>query len=350
MKKIWIILIFVIILAIVAVVLVFNNSSSTFKKDYRDFAVNDTTSITRIFLSDKNNRNVLLERISPSEWRLNNTYRAQQESVDLFLKTIMNLAVLDAVSEAAHNTVVSLLATNSVKVEIYQKVYRIDLFNTIRLFPFEKRTKTYYVGHVAQNNIGTYMLLEDSPRPFLVYMPGLRGFVASRYRTVEEDWRDHTIFNIPLSDFRSVTVDFVDEPEKSYKIIKSNNQNFELIKINENKPVPLFDTLKVLKMVTSFKNIRFESFKNDIPSELRDSIIENYPAHVIRLGEVSGEEHVARTFYKPANPGAFDYKGDPVLYNRDHLYALINDGRDFTLIQYFVFDKITRPLNYFLVE
>ena len=33
--------------------------------------------------------------------------------------------------------------------------------------------------------------------------------------------------------------------------------------------------------------------------------------------------------------------------DRDRFYALINDGEDFVLMQYYVFDKIIKPLSYF---
>jgi hypothetical protein len=33
-------------------------------------------------------------------------------------------------------------------------------------------------------------------------------------------------------------------------------------------------------------------------------------------------------------------------FDLDRAYALVNDGKDFVLIQYFVFDKVTRTLAY----
>ena len=43
-----------------------------------------------------------------------------------------------------------------------------------------------------------------------------------------------------------------------------------------------------------------------------------------------------------------DENGDPMPFDRDRMYALVNEGRDFVLVQFFTFDKITRPLGYFL--
>lgn len=347
MRKNRYIFIAALILAIIAVVLITNNSKSTFKEEIRAFAVDDTTNVTKVFLTDKSNRSVLLERKSKTGWTVNGSYKAQQESVDLLLKTMLNLAVLDPVPDAAHNTVISLLASSSIKVEVYQVVPRINLFNRIKLFRKEKRTKTYYVGHVAQNNIGTYMLMEDSPEPFIVYMPGFRGFVASRFRTIEEDWRDHTIFDSPIEQIESVTINFINEPNESYTVKREKGDSFSLIKLTDDTRIDGYDTLKLLNMLTSFRNIRFESFKNDLDPYMKDSILNNYPIHTITLKRKSGETNVVHTYYKPANPGEINVRGEPVLYDRDRFYALINDGNDFTLNQYFVFDKIARPLSFF---
>jgi len=350
MRKNRIILLVTFVLAIIAAILIITNSKSTFRKELKDFAIDDTTKVTRIFMVDKSNRSVDLERIENEKWRLNDKYTAQQESVDLLLKTMVNLAVMEPVSEAAHNTVVTLLASSSIKVEIYQEVYRIRLFNKIKLFPHEKLTKTYYVGHTTQNNIGTYMLMEGADKPFIVYMPGFRGFVASRYRTIEKDWRDHTMFNSRLQDIQSVSVEFPEDPEQSYIVTNNDDRFFELTSLVDNSNISQFDTLKVLKLITSFSKINFESLLNDMHPDRIDSLTSGPPFHIITLTKKSGDEQVVKTYHKPGKPGEINYKGEPVLWDRDRFYATLNDGQDFVLIQFYVFDKITRPLVYFIKD
>jgi hypothetical protein len=59
MKNKYIILV-VLILAIIALVLILGRSSDTFKTSSSDFAVTDTSTVTKIFMSDKNNNSVKL--------------------------------------------------------------------------------------------------------------------------------------------------------------------------------------------------------------------------------------------------------------------------------------------------
>ena len=53
------ILLFTIILAVIAIILILKSSKTTIKAD---FAVEDVTVITKIFMSDKNNNSVTIKR------------------------------------------------------------------------------------------------------------------------------------------------------------------------------------------------------------------------------------------------------------------------------------------------
>ncbi len=348
MKKNLIYTVLIVILAILAIFLIISSSRTTLRQEAASFAINDTASVTKIFLSDKDNRTILLERQEQGRWQLNGKYKAQQESVDLLLKTMLNLAILEPVSEAAHNTVVRLLSANAVKVEIYQWVPRIKLSKKIRLFMHEKKVKTYYVGHVTQSNIGTYMIMEGSKTPFIVYMPGFRGFVQSRYRTIENDWRDHTIFAVPLGDIASVTVEFPANPENSFRVVRESDLALRLYSENGRQEIPSYDTVRVLDFLTSFMNIRFEALVNDMNPQRKDSVLSVPPLHIITVASKDGRLQVVKTFRKPGMPGEIDLEGNPVIVDRDRLYAVFNEDREMALIQYFVFDRITRPLPYYL--
>jgi len=102
--------------------------------------VQDTASVTKIFLADKKDRTILVEKIKPGEWELNEEHKARNSAVNQLLETMKNLVPKYPVPEAAHNTIVSQLAAASVKVEVYQTVPRIDIFG-LKLFPHEKCTK-----------------------------------------------------------------------------------------------------------------------------------------------------------------------------------------------------------------
>jgi hypothetical protein len=348
MKKNSIILIITLLLVVFAALLYFNNRKSTLRDREKAFAVRDTSSVTKIFLADKKNRTILLEREEAGRWMLNETYLARQSGVELLLETMKNLAPRYPVPKSAHDNIVAQMAAQSVKVEVYQQVYRVDLFDRIKWFPHEKRTKTYYVGSATADNMGTFMLMEGAEMPFVVHLLGFRGYVAPRYSTLEKEWRDHTIFKTKLYDLREVSMEIPREPENSYKIINGDDQ-IQLLPLSSNQAIP-FDTLKLLNFMTAFADIRFEELLDQFEPERRDSITQSLPKNIISVTDVNGVTTTIKTFFKENTSGSFDPEGNLYSADIDRLYALVNDERDFVLIQYYVFDKIMRPLSYFRPE
>lgn len=346
MKKNLPVIIVALILLLVAAYFVLRPESGTYSRGLNDFAVSDTSNITRIFLADKRNHSITLTRINEGAWRLNNKYPARKDGVDMMLKTMLNLSVKSPVPQAAHNNIIRLLSTSSVKVEIYQRVYRIHLGN-LMLFPHEKLTKTYYVGSATQDNIGTYMLMKGASEPFVTYLPGFRGFVSSRYTAKEEDWREHVIFSNKLPDIASISIDFGDNPDWSFTLKNPDNRSFALTSAVTGKPVTDLDTLKVIDFLSSFHNIRFEAFLNDIDKSKRDSIRSTRPFYRIALTDRTGKTQTITTFKRKPSPDQRDIYGGPVSYDHDRMYAVVNDDKDLVLVQFYVFDRILRPLPAF---
>ncbi len=347
MKSKHLIIILLIIISSTAIIFFILPERGGIKSELKNFAVSDTASIVKIFLADKANNTLLLERQEKGPWLVNSTFRARKEMIDLLLGTMKNLYARAPVPKAAYNNAVRNLASRSVKVEIYQKKYRINLTNHFRLFPYIKKAKVYYVGDVTPDNIGTFMILENATTPFVVYWPGFRGFVASRYSVLVDDWRDHAIFEYSLPQIQSIEVVFVDQPELSYKAVKNPGGRFDLYSGKTNQKLPAYDTLKMLAFLTSFENIRFEAIINDMDLRRVDSIISSPPQHIIRVTDTRQNTVQVKTFKRIAQVNAEDERGIPSGFDTERMYALVNNEKDFVLIQYFVFGKILKPLSYF---
>lgn len=342
------ILLLTVVLVIIALFLVFNRGTGTFKSSTNEFAVKDTATITKVFLADKNNHTILLERESNGNWLLNGKYKARSTGVNSLFETFKHLVPKYPVPKAAHDNIVGLLATASVKVEIYQQVYRIDLFG-IQLLPHEKLTKTYYVGGATQDNMGTFMLMDGADVPFVVHILGFRGYVAPRYSTMEKDWRDHTVFKKKLADIQQVIMEMPTEPENSFKIVKKDRE-LKLFNFETNEALPQYDTLRLLNFLTAFTDIRYEALLNDMNPQRKDSILHTTPKNILTVIDSEGDSTTIFTYFKPNDNKAYDLEGKLYVYDLDRLYALINDKQDFVLIQYYVFDKVLRPLSYFIPE
>jgi hypothetical protein len=338
----------VIVLAILAIALFLTNSKTTFKRELSDFAIDDTSNVTKIFMSDKNNNSLTLTRIKPGKWLVDNKYPGSKANIDLLLGTMLRLQVKETVPKPAMENIIKDMATFSVKVEIYQWKYRINLFGMLKLFPHEKLSKVYFVGGPIQSNQGSYMIMEHSTVPFVVFLQGLRGFVTPIYSPIEKYWRDYTIFKKMIQQIESVKVEFPSDPQNSFEIKNDANLHIKFISIANDQPILVFDTLKVMNFLAAFRNINFEALLNDMDEHRKDSILATTPYCIISLTDTSHYTNTIKTFRKGAAPGEVNELGNPAPFDLDRLYALVNDSRDFTLIQYFVFDKILRPKSFFM--
>jgi hypothetical protein len=349
MRKNRITFVIILILLLVAAGLFITNSYTTLRKDVSDFSIEDTASVTRIFLADKNNNEVILERTTEGNWLVDGKYDAQQAKINSFLKTLADIEVRSPVPLVARNNVITRMAVIAKKIEIYQVTPRINLFNKMKLFPHEKLTKTYYIGDVTQDNQGTFMLMEGEEEPYIVHIPGFRGFVATRYSTEKADWRDYTVFNTPINEIKSVKVEFPFHPEMAYQFEINDNQNILLRSLIDNQVVQRYDTIRVLNFLTAFEDIRFESLlAHLIEKEFIDSVSASTPKTIITLTDRDGDVNSVKIFNKKGFAPVYSANGAAMEpFDLDRAYALVNNEEDFVLIQYFVFDRVTRTLGFF---
>jgi len=348
MKKNRITILLVIVLAIVAVVLVSQNRSGTLRSEVGDFAIDDTSTVTQIFMADMQGNEVLLQKMPAGNWSLNDSLNARAEGIGLLLTTMSKLAVKAPVSKSTYNMVIKRLATTSVKVEIYQKVPRVNIFNFIKLFTHEKLTKVYYVGSSTPDNMGSFMLMEGSDTPFVVYLPGFKGYVSARFTAFLSDWRDHTIFSKKPAQISSIQVEFPQNQNESFRIDKYGDNDVKLTQLTTGAVFNAFDTTRVIDFINAYRNIRFEESFQRVNSAHKDSITSQTPAHIIKLTDKQNKTQIVTTFRRANIAHQKDLDGNLLPYDVDRLYAISEGNNELLMIQYFVFDPITRPLSFLL--
>lgn len=347
MKKRNIILIVVAAVTIaVALVLALRGSrKSTFTQD---FHVEDIASVTRIFMADKQNQQVLLTRGADSVWLVNETYVANQAMVDLLLETLNTMRIRQQVNRAAVPTIIKDLSARAIKVEVYQRVPFINWFGgRLQLFPHEKLSVTYFVGRETQDMMASYMFREGDKVPYVIHIPGFRGFPTPRFVTDPFKWRSHTIVDLDVRAIERVEMEIPDMPEESFAV-QREGEGFSLWVAG--KQTPGFDTARVAQMLSCFTYLNFDEFAAIVPNSFADSCVSGSPRTVLRVTDTAGNVHQMRTYIKYHNPDDLIAMPDPEMYETfdiDRLYAIVDD-RDTVLIQYFVFDNILQPASYFL--
>ncbi len=345
-KQTIVLLLLVALLGAGAIYLVKSRPATT--KVFSNFSVTDTAAIVSLKLTDRENREVILDRISSSEWRLNKQHDANQVVIESLLRTLYNIEVKAMVPRSGHNTVVSSMAAKNTLIQIYQRVPLVKI-GRLKMFNRIKKTKSYFIGGPTPDHLGTYMMLENDKQAFITYVPGQNAFLSLRYSTKESDWRDHTILALTINQIQSVDVEVPGRPEESYRIVRVGDRAYDVFQFRDQRVTIPLDTLRILDFMASFRSLKYEGLINDMDPERKDSIVTSMPIQTITVNSVEGERYTIETFRRKS-PYKFDeVTQKEVMWDRDRFYALINK-KDLTLCQFYAFDNILKPFSYFKAD
>ena len=350
-KKNLIILLAVILIGLIAFFIAKGGSrDATFDQD---FHIEDVNSITKVFMADKQDNNVLLQRVADSThdtmWTVNGSFPANQHMVDLLLETLHDMRIRQQVNKNAVPQTIKLLSARAIKVEVYQRRYFINWFNgKFRLFPHEKLTVTYYVGHETQDMMACHMFRKGDKVPYIIHIPGFRGYLTPRFNTDPYAWRSHNIVALDVKQIERVQLDILAAPEESFAIYR-DGETFAMELTASHTVLPGFDTARVAQMLISMRNLNFDEYAAIVPNANMDTSFREGPRNILTITDTAHVSHEVKTYIKYVNPDDAKAMPNPELYNTfdiDRLYAIV-DNKDTVVLQYYVFDNILQPASFF---
>ncbi len=307
--------------------------SSPSDKGLSEFAVKDTSLITRIIISSNAGGKVDFNK-QDGKWFFNEGGCVQQHMIKSFLETIKYIAIKGPVQKGA---------IQNVNKRILGRHKKIEIFQNNKLF------KTWYIGTSTRDHYGTYMLLKTaaegtSPEPYIMYLPNMYGNLSDQFSLRKKDYECSEIFVYDPLNIKTVEVELPDSSHLNFRIESIGENAFELYQ-NDTK-IEGFDTTRVRAYLVGFRKIHYDTKEPIMPDVIRDSILDQNPNYIITITDNNGDKNRVETFLKPAIQEKYDYNGDLIKHDRNHLFALSNEGT-FLLIQYHVFDKLFRDINYF---
>jgi len=308
-------------------------NNSTIKSSGSNFSVADTGAINKIFIADMKGRSVLLEKQPDNSWTVNGKFDAVKHNVNILLETVNLMTVKSPVAKARYDKTIRDLATVGIKVELYSGE--------------DSPSKTFYVGTPNQTHTGSYMMLEGTNLPYLVHIEGFYGFLSPRFSTLENDWRQKTIFNFNPKNIAEIRLSFPNKVADGFTIKQNENSNVSLYN-HAGVPVNGWDTGYIFEYLDRFRNINFEMWEETKTPIFIDSVSTSTPLEIYELVDRQGNITKVKTLLKPLKSG-IDIDGNPIDHDQDRMYALINDS-EFVIIQYFVFDPLNHNIQYFYSE
>ncbi len=295
-------------------------------RELRDFNVEDTASVDRIFMVDKENNIVDLTKSKNGQWYVNDKYLAKKNNIQLLLKTLHRMRIKTPVAKAAEGNILKRLATKSVKVEVYSG---------------NNLLKTIYIGGVTQNQLGTYALIKGSNRPFVIEIPGFRGYLSSRFTTYPISWRTTRVFYYNESQIDRIKVDVGNDPQNSFEIDVQRQYKYELYDPKGNK-AKSFDTLAVRRFVKEFNHKFHTRFITGKTQSQIDSVY-NSPMFYRFNVKLNNGKNVELSLHRTNNYEEIK-EGD--MFRVDHLHGVI-DQNSWVLVQTHVFATMFKELGDF---
>lgn len=341
MKKNLVYILIAIVLAGIVGYLVWAESNKNTTANDQDFVTRKVDNINRIFIAAKDGRTIKLDK-KKDHWIVNDTFKAMPAKVDFLLSTLKSFVIYSPVPTAARDNAVKELATHGIKVELYENTKA----------PF----KVYFVGKPNLGQTANYMLMQidgkSAKEPYLVHIPGFIGDMQTRFLLNETDWRDLNVFDYKLNDIKEVSAIYHDVPEASFILTVEGNGNYTLKHPQKNAPAAKEELFVagINKFLDSFENLNAESVENNFI--YKDSVLNGpkFATFTIKTDAGTNELIMYRMHTNRRTKTQFDPMGNPIPFDPDHYYALFNNGTDFGIVQQYVFGKVLRRYDEFLIK
>ena len=324
MNRNWLYFGILVILAVIAYFTLIRDNEGSYSKKDTAFAVEDTTAIGKILLTNLKGDSILLEQHNGS-WTMNKDYRPRPDAIHNLLNTMVQLEVKMPVAKSMHNTVIKKIAGKRTHVEVFNGK--------------GEKTKGFYIGDNTDQLNGTFMLMENSDHAFVVNIPGFAGFAATVFFTDETDWKSKNIFAYKPDVINQIDITYNNLRDSSFSIVRKADNTFELIgDKNINKPLNPEIVSYYLKQ---FGMLNAEYFI--LEPEKRDSLLATTPACIMSVTDNNKTTTTLKIYYRPLTyRSKMQYTLDdkPIEFDLDKYYGVFNEDKDLGIIQNFVFGKL----------
>ena len=311
--------------------------SGTTDKSKTDFAIENTEDITKVFISNKIDGTLLLEKKN-GVWYVNGNYEVSKPFMEFFLlETLKKIRVQGPVPLPARQNVISSMATMATKVEIYIN---------------KELSKVYYVGNPTSDMSGTYMYLEGSKDPYITHVPGFDGFLSTRYPIAQNEWVSKVIFDYKPEDVKSVDVNYPADVKGSFTVTRKGNTNDFDITASQTAPEGTLNYASVKSYFGMFVNKTCEGYIDLKPATI-DSIKKSGPICIITLTDKKNKITIMRVYNRSSTDrdhGLIDNKGNRLAYDPSRYNAMVENDKRMFVIQDIMFAPIMIKYSDFFLK
>lgn len=323
MNKIIVKIIFFFILIGLLLIIIFRNRSP-FGSNNSSFASAPKEEITRIEFSN-DNRRLSLEKKGDT-WVINGKTEARKNGILFIIRILEEIKIKSPVSSELFESEVTGKRITPVKVRVFEK---------------NRLLKSFLVYKTGSNIYGNIMKIREGSKPFIVYVPGYDGNIGTGFNLDELFWQPYTVFNLLPSEIASVRLENLSDTSSSFSISNRNNHFF----LSGNSTgIAGWDTTLVIRYISYFARVPFESWALDISSEEKKRIEASQPLYRITVNKSSGKKSTLTLWQKKTESnGPEEIDSDRILGKTDDRDALF-------ILRYFDIDPLIKKRSYFFPQ
>ena len=305
------------------------------------FAIEDISTIERVFLTNRKGERILLEK-KDGYWTLLNqvskkNYKVNPNAMHYFLETLRRIRVRNAVAQAALPNVVSSMASDAIKVEVYGAE--------------KARLKTYYMGAMTDGGQGNFIKMEGSEQVYIGYIPNFQGTLDSRFSLVEEEWRDKAFVRLNPADLEFLELAYQEPSQRkhSFRIEMKGKDGYTVKPLaGEEKAVELLNVTNVKAYVNDCDVFSAERILEN--KFVMDSVLGSTPFVVFSYKTKKQNQPQRIIIYSLLNPSAD--RGDGIMGVRNQIqryFVYINQDH-FYLAQHLVLRRLLWGYDFFFEQ
>ena len=297
-----------------------------------DFSIADTSKITQIIITDPASNKISLVNKNGT-WTDDKGGCISVQNVSFILEAAKNIEFKGYLPESSCQKFTELMASQHTKVEF---------------FVGGEWYKTWYIGPSSQDHYGQIMLLDSedegkSTRPVMMRIKGLKGIIEPRFFADKRKWMCTNIFALSVDEIKNVSVQFLDEPVRSFSVQK-NKQNF-IVKQGLN-PLNYVDTSNIYRYLQAFKKIHFALPNYELTPSQCDSLKKSMPFCKLQVKQTNGKSTLLKLYRIKAKEEERNEFGEMVNMDMNNFWCILPNGQ-LVKCQYFVFNPLLLGHVYF---
>jgi hypothetical protein len=302
------------------VILLFLKVRSPFGKNNSSFSPEPGKEITRIDFSQEGKKLTLSK--NGDNWTVNGQTEVRKSGLNFILRVLSEIKIKSPVSPDLFKTEITAKHISPVKVRVFEN---------------SRVIKSFLVYKTSSNVYGNIMKINESSKPFIVYVPGYEGDIGSGFTLNELFWQPYTVFDYLPSEITLVKFENLSDSSSSFSIT-NRNHHFSIGGDAGNKTG--WDSSLVYRYISYFARVPFESWAFDINVADQANIENQQPLYRITVLGTLNRKTVLTLWAIPTGKGP----------DSDRVYGKTDKKDNLFIMRYFDIDPLIKKRSYFFRE